>query len=340
MIAHTQSLHSQKLSGLLCVASLTLFSYLITTLPVMAGTGISSLVIAIVLGILFGNTFPYPSSWAPGIQFAAKRLLRLAIILYGFRVSFQQIASVGTQALVIDILIVSLTLFVGYWVGRKLLKLDRDLSLLISAGSAICGAAAVLAVEDVLKSEPYKAAVAIGTVVLFGTASMFLYPLLQHAGLFGFNETQFGVFAGASVHEVAQALVAGANVSSEAGKIAVIVKMMRVLLLVPVLIILSFVNNQTTASTSNPNKYFKVTIPWFALGFVAMIGLNSMHIVPFSWVDAINQADVILLTMAMGAIGIETKLNKMKNVGLQPLYLAIILFVWLLCSAFLMVNFF
>ncbi|VVC77020.1 hypothetical protein AQUSIP_23470 [Aquicella siphonis] len=340
MISHTQSLHSQKISGLVCVSVLAWLSYMVTSLPVMAETGISSLVIAIVLGILFGNTLPYPASWTAGIQFAAKRLLRIAIILYGFRVSFQQIASVGVQALAVDILIVSLTLTAGYYIGRKVLRLDRDMSLLISAGSAICGAAAVLAVEDVLKSEPYKAAVAIGTVVLFGTASMFLYPLIQHAGLFGFNDTQFGVFAGASVHEVAQALVAGANVSPEAGKIAVIVKMMRVLLLVPVLIILSFISNQSSVSTLGSNKLFKVTIPWFALGFVAMIGLNSTRIVPSSWVDIINQTDIILLTMAMGAIGIETKLSKMKNVGLQPLYLAVMLFVWLLFSAFLMIRFF
>jgi uncharacterized integral membrane protein (TIGR00698 family) len=257
--------------------------------------------------------------------------------LYGCRVSFQQIASVGTQALILDVLVVCSTLVIGYWAGRKILKLDRDLSILISVGSAICGAAAVLAIEDILKSEPYKATVAIGTVVLFGTTSMFLYPFLHHTGLFGLSNYQFGVFAGASVHEVAQALVAGDNVSSEVGKIAVIVKMIRVLLLLPVLIVLSMLNGRSTKS--NPDKQMKLPVPWFAIGFAMVIGFNSLQLLPTALVTTINQFDTLLLTMAMGAIGLETKLSKIKKVGMKPLYLAIILFGWLMCSVFMMVRF-
>lgn len=322
----------QTFYGLFVVAVLAAISYAIMLLPAMTATGISSLVIAIILGIIFGNTWHHPSSWTPGIQFAAKRLLRLAIILYGFRVSFQQILSVGPQALAIDILMVTLTLMLGYFIGRKLFKLDKDLALLISAGSAICGAAAVLAVEDILKSEPYKAAVAVGTVVLFGTLSMFLYPLLQHAGVFHFDANQYGIFTGASIHEVAQALVAGANISPETGKIAVIVKMIRVLLLVPVLLILSFLYQRGTKAKGS------VTIPWFAIGFLLVIGFNSLHLLSDAIINIINQVDIILLTMAMGAIGIETKFSKMKKVGLQPFYLAIFLFIWLMSSAYLLVS--
>lgn len=323
--------------GIAFTATLALVSYGIVNLPFMTHTGISSLVIAILLGITIGNIWHHPTSWAPGIQFSAKRILRLAIILYGFRVSFQQIASVGVEALVIDVIVVSLTLFFGYHIGRKIFKLDRELSLLISAGAAICGAAAVLAVEDILKSEPFKTAVAVATVVLFGTLSMFLYPVMQKAGIFGFTQDQFGVFAGASVHEVAQAVVAGSNVSSEAGKIAVIVKMIRVLLLVPVLIILSALNNRFHGKTDGKNK---VVIPWFAIGFVCVIGFNSLHLLPTNVVNIINEIDTILLTMAMGAIGVETKFSKIKKVGIKPLYLAAILMAWLMGSVFLMVRIF
>lgn len=334
MTAHAQT--RSKWQGLLCVLVLTLISYSIMSLPWMATTGISSLVVAIVLGIAFGNTFKYPASLIPGIQFSAKHLLRTAIILYGFRVSFQQIAAVGIQALIIDCLVVVLTLYLGFFIGKKIFKLDRDMSLLISVGSAICGAAAVLAVEDVLKSEPYKATIAIATVVLFGTASMFIYPLLQHAGLFGFTDSQFGLFAGASIHEVAQALVAGTNISYDTGKIAVIVKMMRVLLLVPVLFALSFSMNRSKKTASG--KSSKLTIPWFALGFVAVIAFNSLHSLPETVIKYINEFDIILLTMAMGAIGIETKMSKMKQVGLKPFYFALGLFLWLLVSVSLMVK--
>ncbi len=317
--------------GLFFIAILALLSYAIVSLPIMQHSGISSLVIAIILGIIIGNTWHHPATFTPGIQFSAKRLLRTAIILYGFRVSFQQIASVGFEAFLLDLFVVSATLIVGYLIGKKVLKLDHELSLLISAGAAICGAAAVLAVEDVIKSEPYKAAIAVGTVVLFGTTSMFLYPLLQKSGLLSFTDNQFGIFTGASIHEVAQALVAGTNVSTEAGKIAVIVKMIRVLLLAPVLFILIGINKSDKKNSHN-------VIPWFAVGFVAVIGFNSLHLLSMTWINIINQIDIVLLTMAMGAIGVETKWSKIKKVGIKPLYLAVALFIWLIVSVYSLVR--
>jgi uncharacterized integral membrane protein (TIGR00698 family) len=324
----------QRLQGLLVVFILTFLSSLIIKLPFLANAGISPLVLAIILGIGVGNIVKLPHSFAPGIQFAAKRLLRIAVVLYGFNVSFQEIASVGIHALLIDIIVVASTLLVGFYLGRKYFKIDYHLALLISAGAAICGAAAVLAIEEVIKSEPHKTTIAIATVVLFGTLSMFLYPLMQNAGLFGFSEAQFGLFAGASIHEVAQALVAGSNVSSNAGNIAVIVKMMRVLLLVPVLFIIAYLTSRYTTA----KKRKRIIVPWFALGFVAVIAFNSLHLLSQSTVKSINQFDLILLTMAMGAIGLETKLAKMKQVGIKPFYLAVTLFAWLLTSVYLMVS--
>lgn len=321
--------------GLAFIALLALASYSLTGFAWLSAIGINSLIIAIIMGIVIGNTWQHPATLTPGIQFAAKRILRLAIILYGFRINFQQIYSIGPMAIFIDLFVVSMTLLLGYAAGRFFFKLDRELALLISAGAAICGAAAVLAVEDILKSDAYKTAIAIGTVVLLGTTSMFIYPMLQHAGFFGFTAHQFGIFAGASIHEVAQALVAGANISSDTGQIAVIVKMIRVLLLVPVLIILSLIQNRATADTNQPIRF---TVPWFALGFVAMIAFNSLGLLPATIVNDINQLDVLLLTMAMGAIGMETKLNKIKLVGLKPLYLAIVLFFWLMMSVTLLVK--
>lgn len=327
------------LSGILFVALFALASLYLAEMSWLIKAGINSLVIAIILGIIYSNTLRHrlPNEWVPGVQFSAKQLLRLAIILYGFRVTFQQIAAVGLEGLLIDIFVVTVTLLLGYWVGVKILKLDRHLALLITAGSAICGAAAVLAVEDVLHSEPYKATVAVGTVVLFGTIAMFIYPLLQHAGVFGFTNTQYGIFAGAAVHEVAQALVTGTNVSPAAGNTAVIVKMTRVLLLVPVLLILS-VYESRHAPRENTTK-IKLNVPWFAVIFAVMIGFNSLHLLPNSVVSLINQWDVFLLTMAMGAIGMETNLQKIKKVGLKPLYLAIGMFIWLSLSVTLLIKF-
>ncbi len=328
------------LSGILFVALFALASLYLAEMPWLAQAGMSSLVISIVLGIIYSNTLRHrlPNEWVPGVQFSAKQLLRLAIILYGFRVSFQQIAAVGVEGLLIDLFVVTFTLLLGYWVGVKLLKLDRHLALLISTGSAICGAAAVLAVEDVLHSEPYKATVAIGTVVLFGTTAMFLWPALQHLGILGMSDNQYGIFAGASVHEVAQALVAGTSISAAAGNVAVIIKMTRVLLLVPVLILLS-VNENRRQMTHTQSTNIQFGVPWFAVIFVVMIGINSLHFLSAGMVQWINQWDVFLLTMAMAAIGMETNLQKIKKVGLKPLYLAIGLFLWLLISVSLLVHF-
>lgn len=333
---------ANTLNGVLFVALFALASLYLANMTWMTGTGISSLVIAIVFGIIYSNTLRHrlPELWVPGVQFSAKQLLRLAIILYGFRVTFQQIAAVGVEGLLIDIFVVVFTLWLGYWVGVKLFKLDRHLALLIASGSAICGAAAVLAAEDVLHSEAYKATVAVGTVVLFGTLSMFLYPLIQHAGIFGFTDTQYGIFAGAAVHEVAQALVAGTNVSPEAGDIAVIVKMTRVLMLVPVLIFLSVYENRHVMIADATQQKVKLVVPWFAIIFVVVIGFNSLHLLPAAVVSIINQWDAFLLTMAMAAIGMETNLNKIKKVGLKPLYFAIVLFAWLLIIVYLLVHYF
>lgn len=330
---------SHTLNGVLFVALFALSSMYLAELSWIIKAGINSLVIAIIFGIIYSNTLRHrlPSEWTPGIQFSAKQLLRLAIILYGFRITFQQIASVGVQGLLLDVLVVSLTLILGTFIGMKLFKLDRHLALLISAGSAICGAAAVLAVEDVLKSEPYKATIAIATVVLFGTLAMFLYPLLQHLSLFGLNDSQYGLFVGASIHEVAQALVAGNGVSPEAGNIAVIVKMTRVLLLVPVLILLSFSESQSTSGSKHKNKLSM--LPWFAIIFVVVIGFNSLNLLPMALVSMINQLDIFLLTMAMAAIGIETNLSKLKKVGLKPFYLSTLLFVWLMGGVYSFIQF-
>lgn len=327
--------HTIRLPGLLSVAALTLLSYSITSLPWFAHIGINSMVVAIVIGILIGNTLHLPATLTPGIQFAAKQLLRLAIMLYGFRVSLQEIAAVGLHALLLDAAVVSLTLFLGYLVGTRILKLDKQLALLISTGAAICGAAAVLAAEDVIQSEPYKAAVAIGTVVLFGTISMFLYPAMQHAGMFGLSDAQFGIFAGASVHEVAQALVTGSSISLEIGKTAVVVKMIRVLMLIPVLMVLSVWNPTSTKAIERKKK---VMIPWFAIGFLLVIMFHSLQLLPTPLVTTVNQLDMVLLTMAMGAIGLETKFSKIKKVGWNPLYLAMIIFVWLMCFTALAVK--
>lgn len=327
---------SHTFNGLFFTSLFVFTSYYIASLSWVAAKGFSPLVIAIVLGMIYGSTLRHhlPHEWTPGIQFIAKRILRVAIIFYGFRLTFQQVSAVGLNGFILDVLIVGLTLIIGTWAGMKLFKLDRDTSILISSGAAICGAAAVLATEGVLKSEPHKASVAVIGVVVFGTIAMFLYPFLQQAGWFGFNDTQFGIYAGATIHEVAQVLVAGSEISPQTGNIAVIVKMTRVMLLAPALIILGI----WLAGTATQKLQHKIsaTIPWFAVIFIGVVAFNSLNLLPDSMVNVINQVDTFLLTLAMAALGIETNLTKVKQIGLKPLYLSVFLFAWLIGGGYLL----
>lgn len=329
---------ANTINGIVFIFLFALSSFYLTQIPWLNKINLSPLIIAIALGMIYGNTLRHalPNQWLAGIHFSSKRLLRLAIILYGFKINLQQIYSIGSGVVLLDFFIVISTLSLGYWVGVKVLKLQPRLALLISSGSAICGAAAILAVEDTIKSESYQTSIAIATVVLFGTLSMVLFPLLQHANMLHLTDNQFGVFIGASIHEVAQALAAGANISDATGNIAVIVKMTRVLLLAPLLIMLSICKTKTATPQSQIKN--KLMIPWFAIGFVAVVGINSLHLIPLSVVNFINQVDIFLLTMSMAAVGIETHLNKIKQVGAKPLYLASILFIWLIGIVYLLIK--
>ncbi len=321
-------------NGIFFTCLFALASYFLAGIPWVKASGFSPLVIAVVLGMIYGSTLRVhlPHEWTPGIQFVAKRFLRLAIIFYGFRLSFQDVFAVGLNGFVLDVLIVILTMLIGTWVGIKVFKLDRDLALLISSGAAICGAAAVLATEGVLKSEPYKAAFAVISVVLFGTLAMFLYPFIQHLGFLQLTNTQYAIYAGASIHEVAQVLVAGSQVSVDAGNTALIVKMTRVMLLAPMLVVLGMILARLTPQAVKPK--LMTTIPWFAVCFIVVVGFNSLQLLPVALVSSINDLDTFVLTLAMAALGIETNFTKVKQIGLKPLYFAFSLFVWLLVGGY------
>jgi uncharacterized integral membrane protein (TIGR00698 family) len=212
----------------------------------------------------------------------------------------------------------------------KLMKLDRDTALLTAAGSAICGAAAVLAFESTLQSKPHQSAMAVGSVVLFGTLSMFLYPLAMHAGWLHLDTLGAGLFFGGTIHEVAQVVGAASNVSPEATHIATIVKMTRVMLLVPVLLALGLWLNRSRAAAGAGGKGGKLAVPWFALGFLALVIVNSLHILPETATSTLNMLDTFALTMAMTALGMETRFAQIRQAGPRALATGAILYVWLI----------
>ncbi|MDE6062713.1 MAG: YeiH family protein, partial [Duncaniella sp.] len=260
-------------------------------------------------------------------------------ILYGFRLTFQDIANVGVAGIVNDAIIVTVTILGGVWIG-KMLKMDRDTALLTSIGSGICGAAAVLGAESAIRTQPYKTAVAVATVVIFGTISMFLYPIAYRSGLLDLTPQEMGIYSGSTLHEVAHAVGAGNAMGGEISNVAIIVKMIRVMLLVPVLLILGvWVARRGSSDSSASGEKGKVNIPWFAVGFLAVIAFNSFDLLPAALVDAINYFDTFLLTMAMAALGAETSIDKFKKAGAKPFILAFCLDIWLIGGGYLLAKY-
>ncbi len=333
---------SSMLHGVLLIALFSCAAFYIGQIKFFTDLSISPMIIGIVLGMLYANSLRnnLPETWVPGIQFCSKRLLRLGIILYGFRLTFQDIAAVGTAGIIIDIIVVTVTIVGGVAIGR-LLKMDRDIALLTSVGSGICGAAAVLGAESTIQTKPYKTAVAVATVVIFGTIAMFIYPIAYRSGILQLTPGEMGIFAGSTLHEVAHAVGAGNAMGPEVANTAIIVKMIRVMLLIPVLFSLGYWVTVKSRRSENAESVHrgKVAIPWFALGFLGVIMFNSLDLLPQSAIDVIEYIDTFLLTMAMVALGAETSIDKFKKAGAKPFILAFILFIWLISGGWLMARF-
>ena len=321
--------------GLGICAALTLGGFGIAQLPVIQSSGVSPLVFALLLGLVVGN-LPFTragKSATAGFQFATRWLLRSGIVLFGLSLTLQQIMALGPNVILLDMLVISAVLVTGYWIGTRWLQLDRETALLTSAGSAICGAAAVLATEATIRSRPAATSMAVATVVLFGSLAMLAYPLLYP--LIGWEEGLYGVYIGATVHEVAQVVAAGDAVGPQALANAVIVKLIRVMLLVPFLLIVGqwWLRRADLPQGQTPNQTGaaqRLIIPWFAVGFLGMVVFNSVVTLPESVHQTLVMTGQIALAMAMAALGYETRLEKLRALGLKPFLLALILFGLLL----------
>ncbi len=338
------------LHGILLITLFSFAAFYIAEIPFVKRLSFSPLIVGIILGMLYANSLRnrLPETWVPGIKFCTKQVLRAGIVLYGFRLTLAQVFAVGLPAIVVDAIVVGGTLLLGVWLGR-LLKIDRDTALLTSTGSAICGAAAVLGAEPVVRCEGHKTAIAVSTVVVFGTISMFLYPVMYRSGLLdGLGDMGVAIYTGSTLHEVAH--VAGAGNAMDptdalgiAGT-ATITKMIRVMMLAPVLVIMGIVLSGRKRGAGGKLGKSKIAIPWFAFGFIGIICLNSLlqyllgvdsvKEIPLN--GAIEYLDTFMLTMAMTALGTDTSIDKFKQAGAKPFLLAALIYVWLVGGGYLL----
>lgn len=333
---------ARHLAGLIAVLIGSLFClWLNTSLDVWSQgriVGLSSLTLAILLGMVLGNTI-YPkfaASLSAGVGFAKAQILRLAIMFYGFKLTLTEVAGVGMPAVLSDALVLTSTFLLTYWIGTKLLKVDKETTLLIGSGASICGAAAVIAAEPVIKAEAHKVTIAVATVVVFGTLAMLLYPFLYHLGWLQvwLSPQDYGVYTGSTIHEVAQVVVAGNAISDEVGDTAVVTKMIRVMMLAPFLLILSFAltksGNGEGEKLSVTSRIKQVKVPWFAFIFILIVLLHTWLNMSERFESTMIMLDDVLLTMAMFALGLTTHLSAIKQAGAKPLILGAIMFGWLI----------
>jgi uncharacterized integral membrane protein (TIGR00698 family) len=331
------------LAGLVLALILGFASLWAADLPALKSIGFSALTLAIVGGLILGNT-AYPLVAEPcheGINFAKTKLLRIGIILFGFRLTFQDVGAVGFRGILIAAIMLTSTFLLAWWLGHKRFGMDEDSVMLIGAGSSICGAAAVLATVPVLRPKEEKVAVAVATVVVFGTLAMFLYPAAYlaevKAGLIPTDDFSYGIYTGATVHEVAQVVAAGKSISDMAASNAVITKMLRVIMLAPFLF---FLSSHLARRYRGPGaqRRGKTHIPWFAVMFIVVVGFNSLGLLSAHIVKWIVTFDILVLAIAMAALGLTTHVSAVRQAGVKPLALAAVLFAWLIIGGKLITS--
>src|SRR5579863_2039283 len=313
------------LPGLLMASVVATSAYWLRDLPGMKN--FSPLILAILIGTAFHNIIGTPAIAKSGVAFSMRRLLRFGIILLGFQLTVSQIVEVGYR----DFLIIAATLASTFaftvWMGR-LLGVERKLAQLIAAGTSICGASAVIATNTVTNGDDEDVAYAVACVTIFGSVAMFIYPLLP--GLLNLDPHAYGLWTGASVHEIAQAVAAAFQYGKSAGEFGTIAKLSRVMLLAPVVIVLGWMASRSAAprpSTSVASS--RPQMAWFVLGFIAVVGLNSLISIPVETEAEIAAVTTFLLSAALAAMGLETDIRKLSARGIRPAVLGALAFLFI-----------
>ncbi len=314
------------LRGILLTLLLALISGQIASLPFFNIMGI--MIISILLGMSWKRLFGVRGQAIAGIDFSSKKLLRVGIILMGLRLNLSQIADAGFSMILIDAIVIIFTLitiiYLGKWFG-----IESHLATLIAVGTAVCGAAAIVAVAPLIKGKKEYTALAVACIAILGTIGaigyIFIYPFLP------IDNQAYGLLVGSTLHELAHVIAAsvpGGNVSSET---AILAKLGRVALLIPVAIVMEYLfnKNNNRDETEKATKR-KLPIPWFIVGFLVMSCINTLGFIPDAIINILLIISVYCLSMAMAGLGLSINFNDFKKVGIKPIIVAILGFIALL----------
>ncbi len=298
------------LPGLLAAVVLALGAQQLASL----GT-ISSLTIAVVVGMVLGNLPLDIERLRPGFAFAGRSVLRIGVVLLGMRLSVGQVGELGLPVILVIVATVFATFFGTQALGRRL-GVSGPLSLLIATGYSICGASAIAAMESSSDAEEEEVAMAIGLVTLAGTIAMFSLPAL--GTLFGLTDEQFAIWAGASIHDVAQVVAAGSTRGSMVLAGAVVVKLTRVLLLAPLVTGVSMSRQRRSGNDSDDRP---ALIPGFVVGFLVFVALRSSGLIPTGVIDGVATIEKFVFAVALVGLGAGVRIDRLRRLGGAPLLL-------------------
>lgn len=310
------------LPGLALVAALTTAAWFLANLPGLRLLG--ALALALVLGVAVRTAIGSRAWLAPGARFAARRLLRLGVILLGVRLQLDLFVAAGPTALVLAFAAVLVCLGVMEPLGRRL-GVAPGLRRTLAVGTGVCGASAIAAAAPVVRADDEEAAIAVGLVSLLGAAGVVAFSLLAEP--LGLGERAYALVVGASLHEVGHVLAAGAAMGPTALDLATLVKLVRVALLAPALLLLGLlvreVDGVQGASITAPARRRRVLLPGFLVGFLLLGAARALGAVPAGWVEPLSTSSLLLTAAAMAGIGLGVDFASLKRAGSRALWLGV-----------------
>jgi uncharacterized integral membrane protein (TIGR00698 family) len=321
---------ARPLPGIGLALILALASYWLATLPGLKVMG--ALTVALLVGITWRATAGMSTVALPGTNFTARSLLRTGIVLMGARLDFALVAQAGPKVLFLDVLMIVLGIAGIAWIARRF-SVDTKLGMLVAIGTSICGASAVVAAASVTKADEETTTLAVALMGILGTLGVLFFVL---AGPFlGLSTMQLAILSGSTLHEVAQVMAAAFTWGEASGAMGTLVKLTRVVLLAPALLVLGVLvgsGNGLRFSWKEP------PIPWFVMGFIAVGVLGSIGVMPSNVKDGLASTSVFLMVMAMAAMGLNTKLELLKRAGMRVVYAGLAGFTLLTVVSWLMIK--
>ena len=312
---------------------LAIAAYMLATLPVLNVIG--TLSVALLLGIAWRATAGLPAGTGAGIKFSAKTLLRLGIVLLGARLNYGLVMSAGPKILLIDVAVIVVGITVIYWLAKRF-GLPRDLSMLMAVGTSICGASAVAAASTVTKSDESTTTLAVAMMGILGTLGVFFY--IAVAPVLGLSNEALGVLSGSTLHEVAQVMAAAFTWGTESGDMGTLVKLTRVVMLAPALLVVGYFFHRGSAGGGLKYSWKEPPIPYFVLGFLVLGGVNSLGWLAPVVQNVLTQASIFLMALAMAGMGLNTDLKMIRKTGWGAVYAGVIGFLGLAAMAFGMIK--